>query len=340
MMTPFAMCNGALGTALFLSSVLTLGACDTAKTTALPARSWRMAAENAPGGVIMSGALLADKTPLLVGGQSDLGGAWLWQGGKLVDEQPPAGKLLAWVSLVADGTALVVGNGKRALWRTSNGQWTSESTVDGEELWGCLAFSQIDAWAVGDNPNPDASASPVLVHRDANGWAPATLPALSSPKIRLFKIDGHSSTDVVAVGDDGVALHWNGQAWLEEPTGTGSKLTTVRAQADGTYLAVGGQETGILLQRDKAGKWTTVHDAKTGLSGLDTFDGSIWACGDAGWLEQDSVDGKTSTELSDTLTNDSLHFVLRLPSGDALAGGGNLAAWPGKMHGTLLQWSL
>ncbi len=288
----------------------------------------------------MSGTLLADGAPVLVGGQSDLGGAWIWQNGALVDLQPPSGKLLSWASRTPDGALLVVGNGRRALWRDPAGHWTSEATPAGDELWGCVAFSTTDAWAVGDDPRPDTTAAPVLLHRDVQGWSGVALPSAVPANLRLFKVDGHAPNDVVVVGDDGLALHWDGSQWQQEASGTGVKLTTVRALAGGTYLAVGGLETGVVVLRDEAGNWHKLRDAKTGLSGFDTFDRSIWTCGDAGWLEFDSLDGQTSMEVSDSLTNDTLHFVLRLPNGDALAGGGNMGAWPGKMHGTLLEWAV
>ena len=40
------------------------------------------------------------------------------------------------------------------------------------------------------------------------------------------------------------------------------------------------------------------------------------------------------------LTTDDLHLMLRLPNGDALAGGGNFGAFNATMHGVLLGWSL
>jgi hypothetical protein len=303
-------------------------------------RSWRVIAAEVPEGVIMAGALLADQTPLLVGGQAEAGAAWRLDAAALASEAVPPGKLLSWASRAEDGSLLVVGLGRRALWRSPDGSWSSEALPDGDELWGCLAFSADDAWAVGGDPKPNGTADPVVLRRQATGWAKVGLPTLSRPGARLFKVDGHGSGEAVAVGDQGLALHWDGAAWSEEASGTGANLTTVRALPDGQYAAVGGVGSGVVLLRAKDGTWHKLRDAESSLSGVDSFDGAIWACGAGGWLEWDTLDGRSASPLRPSPTIDSLHWVLRLPGGDALAGGGNLQVWPGKMHGTLLRWAL
>ncbi len=308
--------------------------------TPMPQRSWKVLAENVPEGAVMSGAVLAAGTPLLVGGQSTAGAAWLWQGGALHPQVVPAGPLLSWVSLLADGSALVVGNGRRALWRAADGTWTAEVLPDGDQLWGCVAFSQDDAWAVGADPHADlTSATPVLLHRTAAGWAQVTLPTLQQPDVWLYKIDGHSATDIVAVGGSGEALHFDGSHWSEEATGTGENLTTVRAIAGGRYIAVGGQATGVARIREANGSWHSLRAVESGLSGVDAWDDRFWVCGATGWLEAIAADGSSATPV-DPLTTDDLHLMLRLPNGDALAGGGNFAAFQTKMHGVLLGWNL
>ncbi len=315
---------------------LTLLAC-TSTPTATSTRVWKVLAANIPEGAVMSGALLSDGTPLLVGGQAEKGAAWLWKSGALQTLTVPAGKLLSWVSVLPDGTALAVGNGRRALWRAVDGTLTAEALPDGDELWGSLAVSRDEAWAVGGDPLPDNTATPVLLHRTAAGWTSVALPSLTHPRIRLFKIDGHSASDVLVVGDEGEALHYDGTTWKEEATGTGEKLTTVRILANGRYIAVGGEATGVARVREADGTWHNLRSTKAGLSGVDTWDDRYWVCGAAGWLESIALDGGSET-TEDQLTNDDLHLMLRLPSGDGLAGGGNFGAFKSTMHGTLLGW--
>lgn len=301
--------------------------------------AWSVLAANIDGGVLMAGTVLPDGTALAVGGQSDAGAVWLWKNKQLQPEPVPPGKLLSWVSTLPDGEVLVLGNGRRALWRTPAGVWTAESLPDGDELWGCTAFSHDDAWAVGANIAADKiTATPILLHRTAAGWTTVALPAIKQPSVRLFKVDGHSPSDVVVVGDDGEALHFDGKAWTEEASGTGENLTTVRTVSGGRYLAVGGRGTGVARMRGVDGVWRKVRDVESGLSGVDVWEDGAWTCGSAGWLQWIALDGSLSA-IATSVTTDDLHMMLHLPDGSALAGGGNLAAWPGKMHGTLLGWT-
>ncbi len=322
-----------------LAVTLLLVACSSTPSPA-PQRSWQVLARNVPGGALMSGVALPDGSALLVGGQATLGAVWQWQNAALTAVAVPAGKLLSWASRLPDGSALVVGNGRRALWRAADGTWTVEALPDGDELWGCLAFSHDDAWAVGGDPLADGtSATPVLLHRTAAGWSPVALPKLQQPQVRLFKVAGQNPSDVVVVGDEGEALHFDGTTWTEEPSGTGANLTTVRALADGRYVAVGGSTTGIIQLRETTGVWHTLRTVESGLSGVDAWDDRFWVCGAAGWLESVARDG-SSAQAADMLTTDDLHLMLRLPNGDALAGGGNFGAFNATMHGVLLGWSL
>lgn len=322
-----------LSVALGVWMLAAAGGCGPAE------RSWRLLQTNVPEGVMMAGALLADQSAVLVGGQAEAGAAWRLVGAALQTEAVPAGKLLSWASRTADGALLAVGNGRRALWRAADGTWTAEALPAGDELWGCLAWSRDEAWAVGGDIHADGSVDPVVLRRRGGAWSQVALPALVRTGARLFKIDGRSPGDVVAVGDRGLALGWDGAAWREEATGSGENLTTVRALEDGRYVAVGGQSTGVVLLRGTDRSWRKLRDAQTGLAGVEAFGDAVWACGTDGWLERDRLDGTSSMPLRPALTVDSLHWVLRLPSGDGLAGGGSLQVWPARMHGTLLQWA-
>ncbi len=313
--------------------------------SATPGRTWQVLAENLSGGVVMGATNDSDGSVLAVGGQADLGALWRISGSQVTPIEVPKGMLLTWASRAADGTVLVVGSGKRAMLRDASGNWTTEVLPAGDELWGCENLGNGKAFAVGGVIDIAQQAKPALLERTPGGWAQVPLPGLSKPDVRLFKIAAQSASDIVVVGDEGLALHFDGSKWREEPSSTGLNLTTVRALPGGRYVAVGGLGSGVIVERSASGKWTTLGQAETGLSGFDHFaangvaGASIWACGFGGWLESDGLSPFQSAPLGTPLTQDSLHFVLRLPSGDALAGGGNLAAWPKTMHGVLLRWT-
>lgn len=322
-------------------SLFFVSACSPEPEVKETPRTWSVVQEGVEAGALMAALTLPDGTPLLVGGQSDAGAAFRLVDGKLVAEAVPAGQLLSWASLGADGNVLVVGNGKRALWRDASGVWTAETLPAGDKLWGCLAFGKDDAWAVGaDEPTKDTYA-PVLLRRTAGGWSQVTLPELPKERqaVQLFKLDAHGPNDILVVGDVGVALHFDGTAWAAEATGTGENLVTVRKLDGGRFIIVGGTASGFVQIREADGSWKLVRQTMVGLSGVDVFDGKAIVAGSYGWIEEVDLAKGTSVELDDLLTSDVLHFVLRLPNGDALAGGGNFQVWPNPMQGTLLRWS-
>ena len=305
-------------------------------------RSWSVLKEGTASGVWMAGTLLADGTPLLVGGQATLGAIATLTGAELKVATIADGPLLTWGSVAADRTALVVGNGRRALWRSAEGVWTEEKLPGGDKLWGCLQFSKDDAWAVGaDEPQKD-QYEPVVLRRSASGWAKATLPMLTKARAQaqVFKIDGHGPNDVLAVGDTGLALRWDGKGWTEEETGVDANLVTVRKLPAGGYVAVGGTAAGLVMTRKATGGWSKLHQPMVGVSGVDVFGDQLIVAGNYGWIEHVALADGKAVEVDELLTTDVLHFVLRLPDCSALAGGGNLQVWPNPMQGTLLRFGL
>jgi hypothetical protein len=328
-------------TAWLLLLLLPLAGCPTDGGNPFTTqRTWKIVAEGIVDGALMAATTLGNGQTLIVGGQSDKGAAWTLTGDTLNPEPVPQGKLLTWGSVGADGAALVVGNGRRALWRSESGAWSNESLPGGDELWGCLAFSKNDAYAVGADKISGDVFEPVLMHRDATGWSKITLPAITKDRqnARLFKIAAQAPDDLLIVGDAGLALHWDGKTWQEEPTGTGENLVTTRALDGGRFIIVGGLSTGFVMLRAKDGTWSKLSDVLVGTAGVDVFGDKAWVAGYYGWIEEIDLATGTGKELDEPLTSDVLHFVLRLPGGDAIAGGGNITAWPGPMKGVLLAW--
>jgi hypothetical protein len=177
-----------------VSMVCVLGGCDsspdTAPTSDGVARQWTVVADKSPLGMWMSAVLVPDQPPLLVGGQATLGAVASWDGNQEVPQNIPAGSLLTWGHSTADGETLVVGNGRRALWRDMTNTWIQEDLPAGDVLWGCVAHTRSDAWAVGADKSVDAGQRPVLVHKTAAGWAVQTLPTLPAAQqsSQLYKI--------------------------------------------------------------------------------------------------------------------------------------------------------
>ncbi len=65
-------------------------------------------------------------------------------------------------------------------------------------------------------------------HHDDKGWQP-----VPAPRQKLFSLSVGATNRAVAVGEDGVALVWNGTQWLGSPTGTTERLLGAFVAPDG-----------------------------------------------------------------------------------------------------------
>lgn len=69
----------------------------------------------------------------------------------------------------------------------------------------------------------------------------------------LFAIDGNADGHAWAVGDDGMILHYDGQAWQREDSPTRINLRAVGCTPGGRVFAAGGE--GTVIRRDLDGSW-------------------------------------------------------------------------------------
>ena len=95
----------------------------------------------------------------------------------------------------------------------------------------------------------------------------------------LFDIDGRSDGTCWAVGDRGTILHFDGENWVEERSGTRVHLRSVLCLSDGGVIASGGD--GTVLLRDLDGVWAPL-DCPIGsgfVSALELDDGILLAGG-------------------------------------------------------------
>ena len=83
------------------------------------------------------------------------------------------------------------------------------------------------------------------------GMQPIAFSARIAEGDALWKAYGRACDDVWMVGTDGLALHWDGEAFAGERAG-GESLFTVHAAAD-RFVAVGGFGTGTLIENDGTG---------------------------------------------------------------------------------------
>jgi len=137
-----------------------------------------------------------------------------------------------------------------------------------------------------------------------------------------FKIWGSSASDVWAVSEKGVIIHYDGSTWTEQTSGTTQRLITVYGRGPDDVYAVGGVTSSVLLHNDGTGWQQLDMDLGAGLMGVWTAPGQdVFVAGFRG--ATGLGDGSDWTALP-YLTTDCLHATWGDGHGVILAGGGNL----------------
>jgi hypothetical protein len=86
-----------------------------------------------------------------------------------------------------------------------------------DELFGVVAVSATDAWAVGGYSTGGTGLNHTLIeHWDGQRWA--IVPTPEFPNSRLRAVDAVSAEDIWAVGPAGTSLHFDGSTWTKVPS--------------------------------------------------------------------------------------------------------------------------
>lgn len=168
----------------------------------------------------------------------------------------------------------------------------------------------------------------VFANGSCHGWCEEP----SGTTENLYGIWGTGPLNIVAVGDKGTILKWDGQAWGKETSGVSTALRAVTIpRGDTTFVIVG--DKGTILKRDTA-MWTKLTDPSSGanlnaVSG-DTKD-DIFIVGDNGSVLKGSIGGGFSLKGQggggnppSSIKGKRLSGISAAPSGDnfALVGDG------------------
>jgi len=243
------------------------------------------------------------------------GAAWTEQ--PLPDDTP----MLHWVYGV-DGELWVVGRDGAAL-RREGATWVRHPTGVDTILWGVWGPTRDLLWTVGGDGVDDP---PVMLRWDGAAWAAVELPA-TGDSAGLFKIWGSGPQDVSAVGDRGLALHFDGAAWTTRATGDPADLISVWGRSAGEHLAVGGRASGRLARWDGAA-WSGETLPVPGLSGV-WMDpgGAATVVGMQGTIYE-LMPGSSALIAQDSPTQLLLHAVFGFVDGPRFAVGGSLVGAP------------
>lgn len=201
---------------------------------------------------------------------------------------------LWWVFGFAGGPVYMGGEGGVIL-RHQDGEFTRMSTPGTDTVYGIWGATPDQVWAVGGASD---STGGFAWRLDGDSWKPEpTLPADVPGKAAVWKIFGTAADEAWLVGSNGVLLHWDGSKLTPADAGVGSSLFTVHAR-DGTYTAVGGLATGIIVEHDGT-SWNNVtpEPAPMGLSGVTLGAdgtgiavggfGTVYTRADAGWSPEE-----------------------------------------------------
>ncbi len=153
----------------------------------------------------------------------------------------------------ADDTGVLVVGDDGVIFNFDGKDWerqASPAPVPIHALWG---RSRSDLWAVG--------WMGLILHHDGTEWRQvqgcevdeAGKYAGVSANTPLFAIAGRDDGQAWAVGDHGTILHFNGEVWTAEISGTRAHLRSVIELPEGRMLAAGGD--GAVLLRSEDGRW-------------------------------------------------------------------------------------
>lgn len=202
----------------------------------------------------------------------------------------PAQGDLWWVHGVGDSVWMSGAAGMLLHYDQTSQQFTTFSVPGGanETLYGVVAFSASDVWAVGGNVG---ASTGVIYHWDGSTWT--RIPDLpgKAGEAALFKVWGRSSDDLWVVGLGSVALHRSAAGWTAVPTER--RLLTVHGSAN-TVLATGGVvdgyvvdlSTGVSVDVSPAGaqQFNGIFVDPSGDAIAVGAEGSVWRRANGTWL--------------------------------------------------------
>lgn len=204
---------------------------------------------------------------------------------------------LWWVFGFADGPVYMGGAGGIIV-RHDGTSFEQMETPGDQTVFGIWGSGPEDVWAVGGASDATGGFAWRL---EGDVWVDEpTLPAEVPTSAAIWKIHGVGPDDAWLVGSNGVSLHWNGTELTPGDTGVGSSLFTVFGYAGGSYVAVGGLASGVIVE-NTSGSWENVtpDPVPQGLAGVSLDDegsglavglyGTIYTRDDASW-ERDKPD--------------------------------------------------
>lgn len=245
-----------------------------------------------------------------------------WETETIPDDTP----VLNWIH-GADGILWAVGNEGAAI-RQQGGSWERDDTGATVPLWGVFVLSADEAWAVGGDPF-DTDGTGVLFHYTGGAWEEVELPELDRDAPAIFKVWASSPSDVHAVGDNGVIMHFDGSEWVQVASGTGADLISLWGTGADEILAVGGRANGVIARYDGSGWTSTMLAMAPPLNGIwMDSEGVSYLAGERGTILRVAA-GANEAEMVETPARlETLHAIFGFDEGSQISVGGTLMSPP------------
>jgi hypothetical protein len=177
-------------------------------------------------------------------------------------------------------------------------------------LWGVWGATPDDVWAVGGD---GFSRPPVLCRYDGTQWTVQELPPVSVMSRALFKVWGASADAVWAVGHRGLIVHFDGNAWSEQASGTELDLISLWGTGPEEILAVGGRADSVVVRWDGSAWQPMEMFGPAGLNGIwMADDGAATIVGTMGRIDTVAA-GALEPVPDDSPTMLALHAVFGTP---------------------------
>lgn len=241
-----------------------------------------------------------------------------------------------WVTGHGDELWFAGTKGQVIRWNRTDRAFAREQIPNETQLWGILAYSGSDVWAVGgDAANcHDGLPCGVIWHYDGKTWtAPTGLPT-GWNTTAWFKVFGRGPNDLFVCGMNGHILHWDGAKWLDEvPTAPdGSKIDPEKlltGSCNGALcVAVGGEASGVIAEHDGKSWKRKILPAVDPLNGVwVNSDGTAIAVGApsvGNGIWKRTADGAWAADATTPTVFQPYHATFVDPVGGIWAVGGDL----------------
>lgn len=238
-----------------------------------------------------------------VGGPSEQAWVLHYDGADWMPMDVPQAPQMIWVYGFGPGDVYAAGL-DGAVIHYDGEQWTSLESGTDEDLWGVWGAAPDDLWFVGGEMTP---GDPVILHFDGDTFTPSPMPQNDRNATSLFKVWGIGSK-VFAVGSKGLIIEYNGQEWVQVPSGPAANddIIALWGTSEDNIVAVGGRANGLVSAYDGQ-SWTTQNVAPApGISAVFmTEPGEAIVAGQFGYVgNYDPVAGLLTEEPSPTT-----HFI-------------------------------